>query len=111
MASCSNFGESINMRWKYLIFVFLMALVGIGVYLMLPYSSVPDDSSGVFCPKCKSTNVGEYFYGLYRVEDEDSATIAAVKESRLIPGGCVVVEGCPRYRCNDCSYKWGAYRD
>ena len=37
-------------------------------------------------------------------------TIAAVKESRLIPGGCVVDERCPRYRCNDCSYKWGSYR-
>lgn len=98
------------MRWKFLTLVFLLAFVGIGVYLMQPYSFVPDNSSGDFCPKCKSTNVGEYFYGLYRDEDENSATIAAVKESRLIPGGCVVDERCPRYRCNNCSYTWGSYR-
>lgn len=88
----------------------LAAFVGIVVYLMQPETFVPDNSGGDFCPKCKSTNVGEYFYGLYREEYEDSATIAAVKESRLIPGGCVVDERCPRYRCNDCSYKWGSYR-
>ena len=78
------------------ILVTLAAFIGIGVYLMQPEPFIPDNSSGDFCPKCKSTNVGVYFYGLYREEYEDSATIAAVKESRLIPGGCVVDERCPR---------------
>ena len=98
------------MRKKLFILVTLVAIVGLGVYLMQPEQFVPDNSSGDFCPKCKSTNVGEFFYGLYREEYEDSATIAAVKKSRLIPGGCVVDERSPRYRCNDCSYKWGSYR-
>ena len=98
------------MKKKLFILVVLAAFVGIVVYLMQPETFVTDNSGGDFCPKCKSTNVGEYFYGLYREEYEDSATIAAVKESRLIPGGCVVDERCPRYRCNDCSYKWGSYR-
>ena len=98
------------MKKKLFILVVLAAFVGIVVYLMQPETFVPDNSGVDFCPKCKSTNVGEYFYGLYREEYEDSATIAAVKESRLIPGGCVVDERCPRYRCNDCSYKWGSYR-
>ena len=105
------------MKKKLFILVALAAFVGIVIYLMPRYIKssqpepfVPDNSSGDFCPKCKSKNVGKYFYGLYREEDEDSATIAAVKESRLIPGGCVVDERCPRYRCNDCSYKWGSYR-
>ena len=98
------------MRKKLFILVTLVVFVGIGAYLMQPEQFVQDNSGGDFCPKCKSTNVGEYFYGLYREEYEDSATIAAVKESRLIPGGCVVDERCPRYRCNDCLYKWGSYR-
>ena len=98
------------MKKKLFLLVILAAFVGIAVYLMQPETFVPDNSSGDFCPKCKSKNVGKYFYGLYREEYEDSATIAAVKESRLIPGGCVVGERCPRYRCNDCSYKWGSYR-
>ena len=99
------------MKKKLFILMALATCVGIVVYLMQqPEPFVPDNSSGDFCPKCKSKNVGKYFYGLYREEYEDSATIAAVKESRLIPGGCVVDERCPRYRCNDCSYKWGSYR-
>ena len=88
----------------------IVFIVGIGMFLMMPEPLVTDERSGDFCPKCKSTNVGEYFYGLYREEYEDSATIAAVKESRLISGGCIVDERSPRYRCNDCSYKWGTYK-
>ena len=98
------------MRKKLIIIAIIAVLVGGGVYLMQPEPFVSDNCSGDFCPKCKSINVGEYFYGLYREEYEDSATIAAVKESRLIPGGCIVDERSPRYRCNDCSYKWGTYK-
>ena len=72
-------------------------------------STPPNKSSGVFCPKCTSTDVGEFFYGLYRPEKEDSATIEAVKNNRLIPGGCVVTSMSPKYRCNSCSYTWGHY--
>ena len=99
------------MSKKLIIIAIIAVLVGGGVYLMQPEPFIPDNSSGDFCPKCKSTNVGEYFYGLYREEYEDSATIEAVRESRLIPGGCVVDERYPRYRCNDCLYKWGTYKN
>jgi hypothetical protein len=102
--------EVVIIKKKLFILMVLATCVGTVVYQMQPEPFVPDNSSGDFCPKCKSKNVGKYFYGLYREEYEDSATIAAVKESRLIPGGCVVDERCPRYRCNDCSYKWGSYR-
>ena len=63
------------MRKKLIIIAIVVVLVGVVLYLMQPEPFVPDNSSGDFCPKCKSTNVGEYFYGLYREEYEDSATI------------------------------------
>lgn len=73
-------------------------------------ASTPSDRhTGDFCPKCNSTDVGEFFYGLYRPEEEDSATIEAVENKRLIPGGCVVTSMSPKYRCNNCSYTWGHY--
>lgn len=99
------------MRKKFIIIATIAVLVVGGVYLMRPEPFVPDNRGGDFCPKCKSANVGEYFYGLYREEYEDSAIIEAVKESRLIAGGCVVDERCPRYRCNNCLYKWGTYKN
>lgn len=49
------------MRKKWFILAFITVLVGIGVYLILPQSFAPDNSSGDICPKCKSTNVGKYF--------------------------------------------------
>ena len=73
-------------------------------------STPPDNFGGYFCPKCKSTEVGEFFYGLYNPKKEDSATIEAVKNKSLIPGGCVVTSMSPKYKCNSCSYTWGHYR-
>ena len=102
------------MKKKFFILVTITAFVGIfggvGVLWMTPKSFAPDNSSGDFCPKCKSKNVGKYFYGLPAPEDKmDSATIVAIKETRLIPGGCIVNERSPRYRCNECLYEWGSY--
>lgn len=63
------------MRKKFIIIATIAVLVVGGVYLMRPEPFVPDNRGGDFCPKCKSANVGEYFYGLYREEYEDSAII------------------------------------
>ena len=75
------------------------------VFNISPY----DLYGGDRCPKCKSTNVGTFFYGEYDPEFEDSITLAKVEEGVLIPGGCVIDYDSPKYRCNDCSFMWGKY--
>lgn len=73
--------------------------------------SIPaDNRSGDFCPNCKSTDVGEFFYGYYPSGINDSTDVA-VEEGRLIPGGCMVNSNSSKYRCNSCSYEWGNYVD
>lgn len=74
-----------------------------------PKPFVIDNSGGDECPKCHSTNIGKFFYGLYEEEYADSATIEKVEKELLIPGGCGVRETSPKYRCNDCHYTWGQF--
>ena len=71
-------------------------------------STPPDNRSGDLCPKCKSTDVGEFFYGYYHSGIDDSTDIA-VEEGRLIPGGCIANSNSSKYRCKNCSYEWGNY--
>ena len=66
----------------------------------------PDKRSGDYCPECKSSDVGKYFYGLYKPGANDS-TDEAVRSKKLIPGGCIYYETNPKYKCNSCSYEWG----
>ena len=73
-------------------------------------ASIPlDKRSGDFCPKCKSTDVGKFFYGYYKQGENDSID-NAVRSNRLIPGGCILDGSNPKYRCNSCYYEWGNYR-
>ena len=97
------------MKKKLIIAAVVILVVGIGVSLMLEEPVSSDNRSGNLCPQCKSTNVGTFFYGLYREGDEESATIEKVKSGVLIPGGCVLAGNAPKYRCNDCGYTWGNY--
>ena len=103
-------------KWGLLILLLIIVSLGLAIFLLLQthskvdeHSTEVDNRGGDFCPKCKSTDVGKFFYGLYSPELEDSATIEAVKNHRLIPGGCVIMEDCPKYKCNSCSYMWGKY--
>ena len=75
------------------------------IFKISPYDLYGGDQ----CPKCKSTNVGTFFYGEYDPEFEDSITLVKVEEGVLIPGGCVIDYDSPKYRCNDCSFMWGKY--
>lgn len=68
----------------------------------------PDKRSGDFCPKCKSTDVGNFFCGYYKQGEYDSIG-DAVRSNRLIPGGCIYYETNPKYKCNSCTYVWGNY--
>lgn len=57
-----------------------------------------------YCPECKSTNVGKYFYGFYDPRSQPPEIVDSVKRGLLIPGGCVA--GKDRYKCHDCGHTW-----
>ena len=85
----------------------IACLLGATYYFLSPRPLAPDDRSGDYCPKCGSTDVGKYFYGLYEPDGRDAVHSEDIAKGRLIPGGCVVDGSSPRYRCNNCSYHWG----
>lgn len=85
--------------------IILLIVICFFVINKSPYDSFGGDQ----CPKCMSTNIGTFFYGLYEPESEDSITLAKVKEGELIPGGCVIDNDSPKYRCNDCFFTWGKF--
>lgn len=89
--------------------VFILPFILLVICLFMFCESPYDKCGGEYCPRCKSTKVGHFFYGLYRPEREDSVTIAKVKEGVLIPGGCIVRDRSPKYRCYDCYLEWGKY--
>lgn len=88
-----------------LVIVFAAAIVAFLIYNDSRY----DNYGGEQCPKCKSNNIGKYFYGLYRPMNENSYTTLRVKKGELVPGGCVADSRSPKYRCNDCYFTWGKF--
>lgn len=71
-------------------------------------STFPDNRNGDFCPKCKSTNVGKYIYGLGVM---DSVATEKVRSQKWILAGCTISSKSPKYKCNSCSYEWGNHVD
>ena len=55
------------------------------------------------CPKCNSTNVAKYLWGLRLLDDQLERDI---EEGRVILGGCVVSVDDPKFHCNDCKHDW-----
>jgi transcription elongation factor Elf1 len=51
------------------------------------------------CPKCNSTNLAKYLYGLPDFTDELKKQIA---DKEIVLGGCELSFDNPIYRCNDC---------
>lgn len=67
-------------------------------------SVFPDNRSGDYCPKCKSTDVGRFVYGLRL---RDSITLENERNGKIIGAGCTLSSRSPKYRCNNCSCEWG----
>lgn len=53
----------------------------------------------VKCPKCKSTNIAEFRYGLY---DRDEKMNRLIEEGKVRLGGCEISFDNPAYFCNEC---------
>ena len=62
----------------------LLAFVLVMVFCFLFFNKSPyDNYLGDQCPKCKSTHVGRFFYGLYDPEREDSATLEKIEKGMI----------------------------
>jgi hypothetical protein len=60
-------------------------------------------SREIQCPKCKSTSITEFLYGLPAYSKElqkklETGTVAL--------GGCIIERDSPRYTCNECGHEW-----
>lgn len=60
------------------------------------------------CPKCKSENTCDIFYG-YPADEEEYLKLVA--ENRIYHGGCCIDADSPTWYCNNCENMWGAYSD
>lgn len=58
------------------------------------------------CPTCGSTEVDEVVYG-YPGEE----LLEAVRQRRVVLGGCVVSPDSPRWSCAGCGLRWGRWLD
>ena len=56
------------------------------------------------CPKCGSKNIGRYIYGLLAFFRWASQKVV---RGKIILGGCIIMEGAPKYHCNDCDEDFG----
>ena len=71
-------------------------------------------SDSPVCPKCNSTNVAKYLWGLRLLDDQLERDI---EEGRVILGGCIYVEKTPGFIAtiastigDSCSFEFCRYR-
>jgi hypothetical protein len=79
-------------------------LTALGFVYFCSDNSAYDNLGGDKCPKCGSTNVAAFVYGL--IED-DPEFWKDVDDGKVIPGGCEIDDKSPKYRCNECDFEWG----
>ena len=61
----------------------------------------------VTCPKCGSTNIARYSYGLPAFDKELNEKL---ESGEIVLGGCCIDIGdSPKYYCNDCEHDFGIY--
>jgi len=58
------------------------------------------------CPKCKSNNVAQIFWGYANIESMEES----LEKKEIVLGGCMVTDNDPEWECNDCGNRWG-HRD
>ena len=53
------------------------------------------------CPKCGSTNIAKYLFGLLAYSEE---LMKKIEKKEIILGGCLIDDIDPTHHCNDCNY-------
>ena len=56
------------------------------------------------CPKCGSTNIARYLWGMPSFTPDLQEEI---KQGKIILGGCCITEQDPQYHCNNCKKDFG----
>ncbi len=56
------------------------------------------------CPSCKSNDVARIFWGY---PGDMDGYIKAIKEKKIVGGGCIVTDNDPEWECNVCQRRWG----
>lgn len=70
------------------------------------WTSQYNNCRGDKCPRCGSTNIGMYIYGLLKPAEEGSDRYEKEKKGLLIGGGCCKSDNSPKYRCLACGVVW-----
>jgi hypothetical protein len=68
----------------------------------------PERRSVPTCPRCGSQRVAPILYGLPAFNERLNA---ALREKRIVLGGCLVGPDNPVFHCNACSTEWGRLGD
>jgi hypothetical protein len=56
------------------------------------------------CPACRSRRIARISYGLHEHTEE---LRQALRDGRVILGGCVILDGAPTWHCNECGLDGG----
>lgn len=70
------------------------------------WTSQYNNCRGDKCPRCGSTNIGMYIYGLLKPAEEGSDRYEKEKKGLLIGGGCCKSDNSSKYRCLACGVVW-----
>lgn len=57
------------------------------------------------CPQCGHSDIASIVYGLIGTY-EDFLEIQKNSDRKVIPGGCVIYPGAPKYSCQNCNFQW-----
>lgn len=60
------------------------------------------------CPKCGSRNFAEILYGMPMFDEKLENNI---QDGKIVLGGCLIYDGMPLYRCNECKNDFGEWID
>lgn len=60
--------------------------------------------NSIRCPNCGSDNIAEILWGLPAFTDELQEKLS---EGKVVLGGCCVSLDDPKYKCNDCTHRFG----
>jgi hypothetical protein len=56
------------------------------------------------CPNCDKSWIAEILWGYPpKMDSMDEA----LEKKEIVLGGCIVTDNDPKWKCNNCNYKWG----
>jgi len=69
---------------------------------------IPMSEKNPTCPICKKDNVALIFWGY---PGDMDWYLQAIKDKKIVGGGCCVSDNDPNWECTDCNHRWGERYD